>query len=108
MFCTQCGVEIKPEDRFCSQCGARTAAGRVEAPARTLTLDRRNRKIAGVCAGLARYLDADPIFVRVIWLAVALTTGVGFLAYLAAWIIMPADDVPAPHAAASPYPQQTY
>jgi phage shock protein PspC (stress-responsive transcriptional regulator) len=54
-------------------------------------LDKCNKKIAGVCAGFARYFDVDVTLVRVLWLAIAITTGVGFLAYLAAWIIMPSD-----------------
>ena len=92
MFCTHCGVELDASARFCSQCGARTAIAPQEpATERPLLLDKRNRKIAGVCAGFARYLEVDVVLVRVLWLAVALMTGVGFLAYLAAWIIMPSD-----------------
>ena len=91
MFCTSCGVQLKSDDRFCCQCGARTALGRTEVAPRTLMLDKRNKKIAGVCAGVARYMDMDVTFVRVFWLAVAITTGVGFIAYLAAWIVMPSD-----------------
>jgi len=91
MFCTRCGLQLRDHDRFCSQCGARTAVGRVETPARPLLLDKYNKKIAGVCAGFARYCEVDVTLVRVLWLAIALTTGVGFLAYLAAWIIMPSD-----------------
>jgi len=54
-------------------------------------LDKRNGKIGGVCAGFARYLEVDIILIRVLWLAIAITTGVGFLAYVAAWLIMPSD-----------------
>jgi phage shock protein PspC (stress-responsive transcriptional regulator) len=54
-------------------------------------LDKRNGKIAGVCAGFARYLEVDVILVRVLWLAIAISNGVGFLAYIAAWFIMPSD-----------------
>ncbi len=52
-----------------------------------------DKKIAGVCAGVARYLDADPTLVRVIWLVLTLFTAVfpGVLAYLVGWIAMPAD-----------------
>jgi phage shock protein PspC (stress-responsive transcriptional regulator) len=65
--------------------------GRVIAATCPLMLDKRNGKIAGVCAGFARYLDVDVTLVRVLWLATAVMTGVGFLAYLVAWMIMPSD-----------------
>lgn len=92
MYCTKCGVQLRDEDRFCSQCGRRTGVGGVAQYApRRLMLDKRNKKIAGVCAGFARYMDMDVTLVRVLWLAIAIMTGVGFLAYLAAWIIMPSD-----------------
>ena len=92
MYCTQCGVELRSEaDRFCFQCGTRTAAGRMEFSGRPLLLDKRNKKIAGVCAGFARYLEVDVTLVRVVWLAAAIATGVGFVAYIAAWLLMPSD-----------------
>jgi phage shock protein C len=56
----------------------------------------QNKKIAGVCAGFARYMDVDIVLVRVIWLALAFCTGIGFIAYVVAWIIMPKDLRPAP------------
>jgi phage shock protein C len=101
MFCTQCGNSLDDKDRFCPQCGVATGVGasRAERPRARLTRDIQNKKIAGVCAGFAKYLDADVVLVRVIWLALAVCTGVGFLAYLAAWIIMPKDSLgPAPAA----------
>ncbi len=91
MYCTKCGVELRDDDRFCSRCGARTSVGRVEVPAQPLLLDKRNKKIAGVCAGFARYFDVDVTFMRVLWLAAALSTGVGFIGYIVAWAIMPSD-----------------
>lgn len=94
MYCTSCGTELRPGDRFCSCCGARTSlapppeAGAGRPP---LTLDRSRKKIGGVCSGFARYLDADVSLVRILWLIVAFSTGIGFIAYLVAWIVMPAD-----------------
>lgn len=49
------------------------------------------KKIAGVCAGFAHYLDMDVTLVRVLWLLIALAGGAGFIAYLIAWILMPKD-----------------
>ena len=105
MFCTKCGVQLREDDRFCSQCGSRTGLGRIVNSPRALMLDRRNRKFAGVCAGFARYLEVDVILIRVLWLAVAITTGVGFLAYIAAWLIMPSDRGLEMQMSAAPTPQ---
>jgi phage shock protein C len=82
---------LDDQARFCSQCGRRTALASAPTEARTLMLDKTNKKIAGVCAGFARYLDLDVTLIRVLWLAAFLTLGVGLLAYIAAWIIMPSD-----------------
>ena len=47
--------------------------------------------LAGVAGGIARYLDADITLVRVIIAALALFTGVGVAAYIAAWLLIPGD-----------------
>jgi len=46
------------------------------------------KMIAGVCAGLAEYLNIDPTVVRLIWALVGLS-GAGVLAYLIAALIIP-------------------
>jgi phage shock protein C len=97
MFCTQCGVELGDEDRYCSQCARPTGLHQVSGVERDrLTRDIQNKKIAGVCAGFGRYLDVDPVLIRVVWLALAFGTGVGFIGYLIAWIVMPKDPVQTP------------
>jgi phage shock protein C len=108
MFCTRCGVQLGETDRFCPQCGQTTP---LAVPSQTeqtrLTRDIRNKKIAGVCAGFARYMSVDVVLVRVIWLALAFCTGVGFIAYLVAWIIMPKELEPLPVPAGQFAPQGT-
>jgi len=99
MFCTQCGCTLGEKDRFCPQCGLATGVGAPVVDRARLTRDIQNKKIAGVCAGFAKYLDVDVVLVRVIVLALAICTGVGFLVYLIAWIIMPRESggpAPAP------------
>ena len=49
----------------------------------------RDKKIAGVCAGVAHYLDMDPTIVRVIWGVLAFAYGAGVVAYIILWIIAP-------------------
>jgi phage shock protein C len=94
MYCTRCGTELEQEDRYCAQCGKPTGAGYISPAGARARLSRpvEGKKIAGVCAGFARYLGVDVTLVRILWLAVAIGTGVGFIAYLIAWIIMPRDN----------------
>ena len=54
-----------------------------------LTRDVNNKKIAGVCAGIANYFDLDPTLVRVIWILLVCVAGTGVLGYLIAWGGMP-------------------
>jgi len=63
---------------------------------RRLVRPMYEKSIAGVCAGFARYLEVDITLMRIIWLCAAIFTGVGFIAYLVAWIVMPKDYGPAP------------
>ena len=48
-----------------------------------------DKKIAGVCAGVAHYFDMDPTIVRVIWGVLAFGYGAGIVAYIFLWIIAP-------------------
>ncbi|MBQ6409462.1 MAG: PspC domain-containing protein [Butyrivibrio sp.] len=51
-----------------------------------------DRKIAGVCGGIAEYFGFDPTLVRLIWALVVLAGGSGVLLYFLASIIM--EDAP--------------
>lgn len=48
----------------------------------------KDRKIAGVCGGLAEYFNIDATIVRLILVVLVLACGTGILAYLIAAIIM--------------------
>jgi phage shock protein C len=58
---------------------------------RRLYRSRTERKIAGVCGGLATYLGIDPVIPRLVWVAFALAAGAGLLAYLIFWIVVPLE-----------------
>ena len=51
----------------------------------------KDRKLWGVCGGIAEYFDMDPTLVRIIWLLVVLCGGTGILAYIIAALLMPDD-----------------
>ena len=50
---------------------------------------RSDRKLAGVCAGIADYFGWDPTLVRVGWIVLTLLGGSGILLYLILWLVMP-------------------
>ncbi len=48
-----------------------------------------NKKICGVCGGIAEYLNADPTLIRLAFVLIAAIAGSGVLAYILAALIMP-------------------
>ena len=63
------------------------------APPRRVRRDTTEGMIGGVAAGLARHLDVDVVWVRLAFVLTAiLANGLGLVAYIAAWIIIPAGD----------------
>ena len=54
-----------------------------------LTRSRTDRKIAGVCGGLAKYLNIDSTVVRILFLIALISFSFGFWAYLIVWICAP-------------------
>jgi phage shock protein C len=105
MICTNCGKEAVEASNFCSFCGTRW---RQRTAFKKLTRSAADSKIAGVCGGIAEYLDVDPTVVRLVWVALSVVPGGfvgGLLAYLLAWIIIPKFQMPASTAAgAAPVP----
>jgi phage shock protein C len=52
---------------------------------------RTNRQLAGVCAGLAEYLNIDPTFVRIFFVIATLAGGPGLVLYIVLWLVMPEE-----------------
>ena len=52
---------------------------------------RKDRILGGVCGGLGNYLNVDPVLVRVVWAILFFAAGIGLLAYILAWIIIPEE-----------------
>jgi phage shock protein PspC (stress-responsive transcriptional regulator) len=61
-------------------------------PARRITRSRDDRVIGGVCGGLGRYFNTDPLLFRIGAIALAFLGGAGLLLYLAALLLMPAEE----------------
>ncbi|POX55492.1 hypothetical protein C3489_10625 [Streptomyces sp. Ru71] len=54
--------------------------------------DHRHRTIAGVCAGLGRRCDMDPVIFRITLAVLAAAGGIGLIFYGFAWLFVPYDD----------------
>jgi phage shock protein PspC (stress-responsive transcriptional regulator) len=64
-----------------------------EAPAGVRALDRpvQDRMLAGVAAGIARYLGVDVTIVRIAIAVLTVAGGAGLPLYLAAWLLIPEE-----------------
>ncbi len=102
MFCTKCGFRLDEGDLFCAKCGKPVRGDYQPAQGPVLSRPMDQKKIAGVCAGFARYFDVDVTLMRVLWIALTIVTGgLGIIIYIAAAIIMP-KDYPPPRTTQSP------
>ena len=109
IYCRSCGRELGSEARFCPVCGAPVYAPTPAAYVTTARLirPRQGRMVAGVCQGLANAYVWDVTWVRVI--TVLLTVfggGMGLLAYVIFWIVMPEEPLALPPV--TPYPPNPY
>ena len=59
---------------------------------RRLMRSTTDRRIAGVCGGVVKYLNIDPTVVRIIFLIALLCGSFGFWAYLIIWLAAPEDN----------------
>ncbi|MEV3933952.1 PspC domain-containing protein [Streptomyces sp. NPDC053728] len=60
-------------------------------PAPRLQRSKRQKVVAGVCGGLGRYCDVDPVIFRIVLGVLAVTGGIGLIFYGFAWLLLPVD-----------------
>jgi phage shock protein PspC (stress-responsive transcriptional regulator) len=66
-------------------------------PRRRLVRSATDRKLAGVCGGLAEYFDIDATALRLLWIVLGILPGAilgGIVVYVLAWIVMPKPSSP--------------
>jgi phage shock protein PspC (stress-responsive transcriptional regulator) len=85
-----------PEEPTAEQAGAadqptaeQPTTAQATAGPRRLYRSRSDRVISGVCGGLARYMNVDPVIVRVVAVALIFAGGAGLLLYAAAFLLVP-------------------
>lgn len=91
MFCSKCGNQVANGARFCPACGAPYTPEHLGfyPNSAQLTRPRTSRMIAGVCAGLSIHYGWDLSLVRILTALLVVLTGVGLIAYLVAWLVIP-------------------
>lgn len=55
------------------------------------------KKVAGVCAGIARFLNIDVTIIRLAWVLFTLAGGCGLIAYIIAALVMPNEEDVVPY-----------
>jgi phage shock protein C len=58
---------------------------------RVVRRSRDERVVAGVCGGIGRYLGIDPVLLRIAFVILALANGLGLIAYVVAWVVIPEE-----------------
>jgi phage shock protein C len=112
MNCRNCQREIAEYSNFCYFCGARQQARYPEGASKRLMRSSIDRKIGGVCGGIAEYLEIDSTLVRIIWVLLVLMPVPivpAFLGYFVAWMVMPLAPWPVSYPeppATAPHPAQ--
>jgi phage shock protein C len=114
MLCGNCRRDIADYSNFCYYCGARqtvTPAG-VTGARKRLMRSSVDRKIAGVCGGMAEYWDMDATVVRIVWVLLAIfpIPFAAVVGYLVAWLVMPEAPLPSAQGvptSAAPQPTQS-
>lgn len=61
----------------------------IATPQARLRRSTEDRMIAGVCSGLGRYFNTDPVWFRLGFVVIAVAGGAGILIYLLSWLIIP-------------------
>src|SRR5438105_8690985 len=93
MICANCQKQIADGSNFCYSCGAKqpttSSASGDPGVRKRLVRSSTDKKIAGVCAGLADYFDLDVTIIRILWFLAVFFAGTGVLAYIILWIVLP-------------------
>jgi len=63
-----------------------------EGGAKKLYRNAKRKALGGVASGIANYFSMDPIWIRLLWVIFTMTFGIGLLAYIILWIVLPESD----------------
>ncbi len=98
MDCRRCMREIDADAAFCAFCGAsQRATGDTPFASKRLERSISDRRLAGVCGGLAVYFEVDSTPIRLLWVVLSICPGAiigGVVAYGVAWLVMPVANRP--------------
>ncbi|MER7399550.1 PspC domain-containing protein, partial [Streptomyces sp. NPDC000151] len=60
-------------------------------PPPPLRRSRRQKVVAGVCGGMGRHWDLDPVIFRIVLAVLAVSSGIGLIVYGFAWLLIPLE-----------------
>jgi phage shock protein PspC (stress-responsive transcriptional regulator) len=83
--CPYCAEEVREEAVKCRHCGSMLST----ALSRTWYRSKHDKRLAGVCAGLAEEFGVSVTIIRLAFLLATLIGGPGIIVYLVLWVVMP-------------------
>lgn len=97
-YCDKCGQKLTSDDIFCSNCGAQLGLAKTSEMQKDYTTtshpphqlrtqpklyrSRDDRWIAGVCGGLGRHFNIDPILIRIGFIIASFGYAIGLILYI--------------------------
>lgn len=85
-------VRIGPAEQFGARRNGEVPPSASHTTSKRLRRSRTNRSIAGICGGLAEFLDFDPTAMRIIMLLLFLFAGMSLWVYIILWLLIPEEE----------------
>ncbi len=90
-------TSTEPQQKQFDETTEEQSHGQSTSDAKRLTRNENDKLVGGVCSGMANYFGIDPVIIRVIAFILILFYGLGLMAYIILWIVLPGESAAGVH-----------